>query len=199
MEDLFREVFDAPLVELGFQFVEKTRWIRETNAAFKHLFYFYPFRPGADYFPYGALSFDYVPRIQAGKIRIRTQAKHARVHLVVTNVGFDTDNSIERNRTTARQRCLQLRSTVVDAVKISLNPIVTLPNALERLTDEKARKGITFYHYPETALSYAFTLAKTGHKREAQSELSTVFQKQRSYFPPETHEEIRRLLSESIA
>ena len=199
MEELFRDAFDPSLVELGFQFVSKGRWIRETGAGFKHLFYFYPCRPGADYFPYGALSFDFVPRVEAGKVRIRPEAKDARVHLVVTDIGFGTDNAISRSRATAKQKCLDLRSPAVSAIKKSLSPVRSLDDALERLGREKARRGIAFYHYPETALSYAFTLAKVRRKAEAESELSTLLQKQGSHFPPETHAQIRQWLSQAPA
>jgi len=199
MEVLFQETFDSLLAELGFQFVGKSRWVRDTSVGLKHLFYFYPFRPGADYFPYGALSFDFVPRIEAGKVRLRADVKHARVHLVVTNVGFGTKNGIGRNRATAEQKCLNLRPTVIDAIKSSLDPVISIAEALERLRREKSRRGIPFYHFPETALSYAFTLAKVRRNAEAQSELNTVLQRQSSYFPPETHPQIRQLLSQAAA
>jgi hypothetical protein len=198
MEDLFRETFDPLLVELRFQFVGKGRWIRETGAGFKHLFYFYPFRPGADYFPYGALSFDYVPRVEGSKVRIRPDPKHARVHLVVTDVGFGTDNAISRSRATAKQKCLSLHSTSIKAIETSLSPVTSIEDALERLRREKARRGIPFYHFPDTALSYAFTLAKAQHKVDAESELNMVLQKQPSYFPPETHAQIRQLLAQAM-
>lgn len=198
MEHLFRETFDHSLAELGFQFVGKSRWVRETRAGFKHLFYFYPFRPGADYYPYGALSFDYTPRIEAGRIRLRTDAKHTRVHLVVTDIGFGTENAIARNRATAKRKCLELHSTLIRTIKTVLDPIVTVDKAVERFAREKAREATLFYHYPEKALAYAFTLAKATRKDEAESELNILLEKQAAHFPLETHAQIRQLLAQAM-
>lgn len=199
MEDLFRETCDQALAELGFQYVGKCRWVRETKAGFKHLFYFYPFRPGADYYPYGALSFDYTPRIEAGKVRLRTDAKHTRVHLVVTDIGFGTENAIGRNRATAKQKCLELHSPLIQTIQTALDPIVTIDEAMARFAREKARETTLFYHYPEKALAYAFTLAKSGRKNEAEAELNTVLEKQAAHFPSEMHAQIRQMLLQAMA
>src|SRR5260370_33905800 len=85
MEKMFKEVFGPRLKSLGFQSIGKSRWVRETGLGFKHLFYFHPFRAGADYYPYGAISFDFAPRIERGKVRLRPEPKYARPHLVIAD------------------------------------------------------------------------------------------------------------------
>src|SRR5258708_5117789 len=85
MEKMFKEVFGPRLESLGFKSIGKSRWVRETGLGFKHLFYFHPFRAGADYYPYGAISFDFAPRIERGKVRLRPEPKYARPHLVIAD------------------------------------------------------------------------------------------------------------------
>jgi hypothetical protein len=195
MEELFQEVFGPLMVNLEFEYAGKIRWVRETGEGLKHLFYLYPFRPGADYYPYGALSFDYVPRMEAGKLRLRPSAKHARVHLVVTHIGFRSTYGIGRSRDEARQRSITLSEPIVGTVDHGLKPIRTPANALDFFRRDKASKGIAFYHYPETALSYAFTLAKAGFRNEAETELSALLRKQPGLYSPEAVEQMRSLLA----
>ncbi len=196
MEELFRCAFDPLLAERHFEFVSKARWVRETGYGFKHLFYFYPFRPGAAYYPYGALSFDFVPRLEAGKIRIRKEKRHTRVHLVVTHMGTGTANSIDRDAATAKQRCSDLQAIIFDAIGKELDTVGSLASALELLVQEKATSRLGFYNTPETALSYAFTLAKLGRKQEAESELESLFGKS-PYYPLQTHVALRESLSQA--
>jgi hypothetical protein len=162
MAGLFQEVFEPLLVDLGFSYVGKIRWVRETGEGFKHLFYLYPFRPGADYYPYASLSFDYVPRIEAGKLRLRPSAKHTRVHLVVSDIGFGSGYSIGRSRAEAKEKCTTLAQPIIAAVDRALTLIKTISDAVATLRRHKVSEGPAFYHYSEMGLSYAFTLAKAG-------------------------------------
>ena len=149
---------------------------------FKYLFYLYPFRPGADYFAHGALSFDYVPRVAVGKVRRRPEAKYARVNLVIVR-GMDPDRKFERNRATARQSCLARADEVSDNICRQLMAFKTLRHVMVKFRGEAASD--LFYSYPVTALSYAFTLARIGRTAEANAELRKVLKG--DYFPPETH------------
>jgi hypothetical protein len=144
MEKMFQEVFGPRLVELNFQHIEKSRWCRERSSGFKDLFYLYPFRPGADYFPYGALSFDYVPRIEGGKLRLRSDAKHASVHLVVTNIGWGNPYGIERERATARQTCVNLAPTIIQNIEDSLKSYNSHEDTLEQFRRKRPSGELRF-------------------------------------------------------
>src|SRR4029077_5578051 len=112
--EIFSEYFGPHVEERGFVYVGKNRWVRETNAGFKHLFYLYPYNPGGDYYAYGALSFDYVPRVSAGKVRIRPEPKYTEIDITLEKnlkgVNF------ERSRVTARQKCMAHAKQVTSRV-----------------------------------------------------------------------------------
>jgi hypothetical protein len=183
MEGIFQETFGPSLEELGFTYIGKARWVRETAAEFKQLFYLHPFRPGADYYPHCALSFDYVPRIEAGKIKIRREAKHARVHLVITGSALQPDLAIPRDRESARDRCLEVAEKMTPAIKQIFEKTRTTSDALEVFEERKVRDGSGFYNYPETALAYAYLLAKSGRVGEARVAFDKLMETQSTYFP----------------
>ncbi len=160
---------------------------------FKHLFFLYPFRPGADYYPHGAISFDFVPRIEAGKVRLRSDAKHVRVHLTVVHYDLSSDRRIGRDRASARETCVRLAGPVVDHVSNSLGMLKTLGDVVACFQREKSNSQTGFYAYPETALAFAFTLAKSGRVAEAKAELANTLRS--SYFPEETHDKLQELLT----
>ena len=191
MESIFLESLGPALLARNFEYCGKCRWARQTPLEFKHLFFLYPFRPGADYFPHGAISFDFVPRIAAGKVRFRSDAKHARVHLTVVHYDLSSNRRIGRDRSTARETCTRLAEPVVDHVSKSLAMLKSLEDVVERFQRERW-KSHDFYAYPEMALAFAFTLAKLGRVSEAKSELANALKS--SYFPEETHLELQKLL-----
>jgi hypothetical protein len=190
MEEMFKKFFGPPLEKYGFEFVGKNRWVRDTGLEFKHLFFLYPFRPGATFYPHGALSFDFVPRIEAGKVRLRPEPKHVRVHLNVAGYGLNHERGIERNKESALEKCQAIAVPVVEAVNRSLRHIGSLVDALAAFQRLRFKSGSGFYAHPESALAYAFTLAKARRSTEAQSELSKALQSR--YFESETHAAIRR-------
>jgi hypothetical protein len=168
MEEIFREYFEPPLDQRGYLYAGKNRWVRENSAGFKHMFYLYPFRPGADYYAKGALSFDYVPRVAAGKVRIRPEAKHARVHPVIEG-GMGEDRKFERSRATARQKCQARAEGVADSICRQPASFKSLQDVLARFRSRIASGD--FPCYPECALSFAFTLAKVGETAKAKAEI----------------------------
>jgi hypothetical protein len=195
MEKLFQETFDPLLAKRGFQYVGKNRWVRDLGAGFKHLFYLYPFRPGADYYPHGAISFDYVPRIERGRVRLRPGPKYTRVHLAVAGYRLGSDRAIDRNPENARKKSLEIGEAVVDSVDNSLRSFRSLDDVLAKFRRNKLDSPSGFYCYPESALAFAFTLAVLGHITEAKAELARTLQN--SYFDPEIHSDIAALLNES--
>jgi hypothetical protein len=86
-----------------------------------------------------------------------------------------------------------LAESIVGQVNCSLKPVTSPADALELLRRKKTSSPHDFYCYPEEALAFAFTLAKTGHKQESEAELKTIFQK--NCFPPDTHAALNDFLS----
>ncbi|HEX4646433.1 MAG TPA: tetratricopeptide repeat protein [Verrucomicrobiae bacterium] len=200
MEKMFKEVFGPRLLQLGFQYIGKNRWVRETGLGFKHLFYFHPFRAGADYYPYGAISFDFAPRIERGKVRLRPEPKHARPHLVIAD-DFRHGGAlgIHRQRPSARERCEAVSETAITGINRCLESVKSLDHALDAFEHASDDLGNEFYGNPELVLALAFTLAKIGQMDDAQSELSKILE--HKYFAPATHAPLRDFLAkcESIA
>jgi hypothetical protein len=190
MREIFNEYFGPCAEKRGFVYVGKNRWVRETNAGFKHLFYLYPF--GADYYSYGALSFDYVPRVNAGKVRIRPELKYTEIHITLDKNLRDVN--FERSRSTARQKCLAQAEPVTNRVCGRLDCYRTLEDVMPLFQAEK--KSLYFYNFRDTALSYAFTLAKVGESVEAKAELNKIIE--RSCFPIETHAALRDCLDQLL-
>jgi hypothetical protein len=195
MEELFLETFGPLLIQRGFQYVGKIRWIRDLGIGFKHVFYLHPLRAGADYYPHGALSFDFVPRIEAGRVRLRPGSKHTRFHLSVAGSSIGSDRAIDRNGQSAPRKCREIAERVVISVTNVLGTYQTLGDALAKFHRDKLRKPYEFYCYPESALAYAFTLSAVGRIQVAKAELGKVLKN--PYFDPETHSAIRALLTES--
>jgi tetratricopeptide (TPR) repeat protein len=197
MEELFQQTFGPSLDHRGFQYAGKNLWIRDTGVGFKYLFYLYPFRPGADYYPHGALSFDFVPRIEAGKVRLRPGPKHTRIHLTVADYGIRKGQAMEinRNRQSARQRCQGVSEKAVPSITDALIRYQSLADALAKFERDKADKTHGFYCYPESALAYAFILSALGRIQDAKDELEKALQS--NYFEEEIYPAIRALLLES--
>ncbi len=197
MEKLFQQAFDPSLTSCGFQYTGKNRWIRDAGVGFKHIFYLHPFRPGADYYPYGAISFDFVPRIEGGKVRLRPGPKHTRIHLIVADYGFRQGRAMEinRHRQSARQQCQEVSEKAVPSITDALDNYQSLENAIAKFEHDKADKTHGFYCYPESALAYAFTLSAVGRIQEAKAELEKALQS--NYFEEEIYPAIRALLLES--
>jgi hypothetical protein len=178
-----------------FSYAGKAQWIRQTAADFKHVFYLYPFRPGADYYPHGALSFDFVPRIEAGKVKIRREPKHVRMHVGVKHYGLDPAFSISRDRAQARDRCVEIATKTVPVVNEMLESIRTIADAMCVFETRKASDREMFYCYPEMALAYAYVLAKVGRAKDAKAELDKLLTIQPSYFPSNIRDAFEAALS----
>jgi hypothetical protein len=198
MEKMFKEVFGPRLGPLGFQSIGKNRWVRDTGQGFKHLFYLHPFRAGADYYPYGAISFDYTPRIERGKVRLRPEPKHARPHLVIAD-DFRLGGvlGIPRRRASARQRCEAVSESAVTGINRCLASVKSLDDTLTAFEHAMDELGNEFYGNPEFVLALAFTLAKVGQMEDAQAELAKILENK--YFVPATHEPLRECLAKCEA
>jgi hypothetical protein len=126
-------------------------------------------------------------------VRTRIGAKHARIHLSIA--GFPLDNSlfIDRDRTSALRKSMEISGKVVASFTQLLNSYKTLEQTLNAFKRRKAEEVRGFYNFPESALAFAFTLAATGNKTEAENEIDIVLRN--DYFPMDMHDTIKSILN----
>lgn len=199
MEEILKNVFGPTLQELGFLYCGKCRWFRQAENEIKHVFYLYPHRPGSDYWPFGGISLDFVPRIKAGKVVVDKHPRLMSHHLSSGDderCGIDQKWWITRKRSDAEgvaRRIASVSLPVLDGWLTGFSALADVQRGIVSLKSNK-RTCALFYGLPETVLALAFLLKKSGDEDGAKYELEKALESQ--YYHPESHVVIRALWSQ---
>jgi hypothetical protein len=189
MEHIFSTAFGSRITFCGFQQVAPRRWVRDSCQGFKYLFQLATNNSGFSYSPCGAISLDFLPRIFAGRVKIRPKPKDAAVH-----VSFKHDNwwSIDKRREGLSDRIGAIAAESVPQITSWFDSLQSLPDVLSEIESRRSEcinLEYGFYCYPVLALSYAFLLARLGYESKTKSEFVRALKS--PYFEPDLHQDLR--------
>ncbi|HEY5910528.1 MAG TPA: hypothetical protein VJA21_07970 [Verrucomicrobiae bacterium] len=176
IESILARIFGSRLLFSGFEAVASRKWVQETDLGFKYLFLIHPQRNGAAYYPSGAISLDFVPRLVAGEFKMRPKPKHAAVHF-----SFETgkktrwDWMIDKSRETFGEKVERIAAQSVTEITgwfQRFNSVIDIVAAIDEA--KRTARPVDFYCYPDLVLAYTFALARVRRIPDAKSEFEHV-------------------------
>jgi|GEM_PF-6531209 len=176
VESIFAQVFGSRLTFCGFESIGPRRWVQETGNGFKYFFFLNTGNNGYSYVPCGAISLDFVPRLVAGKLKIRPKSKNVAVHYSFEHKGL-WSWSIDKNRENFREKVDKIAGESVPEITEWFQRFKSLNDIVAAIDLNKSRsKERGFYCYPLTVLAYSFALARVHRIDDAKAEFERVCQ-----------------------
>jgi hypothetical protein len=177
IDDALTRTFHPALIEVGFERVDRRRWVRSTRLPIRDVFEMGSLKSGT-LTPIWGVSLDFVPHVSGGRdVRWHRTAKTARFDL-----RFDPVDSIERNTPEAEAWSVfppfepvavvtkDLTSLARLAIPEALrfwSPLTTVADLPEAIRQKKERPTVRFgfENYVQEPLAEAFVFAALGDAR----------------------------------
>lgn len=183
VDEIIASVFDAPLTILGFEKINRRKWVRSGKPEIREVFSILAMK-GASYSPAWGFSLDYVPHVSGSKLKWHRTNKSAILDFRFAPFDYESPGSVGFEQWIidslyGYDRAVKQAKQVA---KLSLQKAQAFWNSVEDLRDvssiyedqlrqtrakDKKIKRFGFFNYTQHPIAYAFTLAKLGKEQEA--------------------------------
>jgi hypothetical protein len=179
LDAIFATVFGGPLLNLEFEAVTPRKWVRSSKPAIRELFLIQTLK-GASYSATWGFSLDYVPHLAGDKVAWHRTPKSALLDLRYDPIDYLDPSTQpydewfirslhgeERAAADARRVCaraIPLATAFFDPVQ----HVDDLRRSFKAQIDRPAVR-FGFHNHIQQPLAYLFTLAKLGHRDEAEA------------------------------
>jgi hypothetical protein len=202
IDEVVRPIIASHLEGLGFLAITPRKWVRATEAPFRHIFELSPLK-GAVLSPRWGFSLDFVPHVSGRTVRWHRSSKAAVFDICYDPVDAPNefhgccDISFLHGARHARSEATEVVARAANAANAFWGQVQQECDLLYVFAALKARATVrfSFYSYVQHPLAYAFTLARAGQAEDAAREFEAFVL--RKYCPDSALPRLQQLFDEA--